>query len=161
MKAETMSPKQRKYASFSSYRMLWDLRLISFQQRFISPVWWELLPLGLRHSVASSGPSPSTVDWHGTHWHPGHEGRRAATQTEEHNECLLQDDLFEFTLWLLHGGEVGNIKQHRLDQHFDPLTFPQMEMMSHIFALKPFLWSQWCHSSDPYSVAMKNFVLKS
>lgn len=61
-----------------SYRMLWDLRLISFQQRFMSPVWLEPPPLSLRHSVPSSCPSPSTADWHGTQWHPGHEGRPAA-----------------------------------------------------------------------------------
>lgn len=63
----------------SSYRMLWDLRLISFQQRFMSPVWCEPPPLSLLHSVPSSCPSPSTADWHGTQWHPGHEGRPAAT----------------------------------------------------------------------------------
>lgn len=58
--------------------MLWDLRLISFQQRFMSPDWLEPPPLSRRHSVPSSWPSPSTVDWHGTQWHPGHEGRPAA-----------------------------------------------------------------------------------
>lgn len=66
----------------SSYRMLWDLRLISFQQRFMSPVWCGPPPLSLRHSVPSSCPSPSTVDWHGTQWHPGHEGRPAAKHRE-------------------------------------------------------------------------------
>lgn len=67
----------------SSYRMLWDLRLISLQQRFISPVWCGPPPLSLRHSVPSSCPSPSAVDWHGTQWHPGHEGRPAAKHREE------------------------------------------------------------------------------
>lgn len=66
-----------------SYRMLWDFRLISFQQRFISPVWCEPPPLSLLHSVPSSCPSPSTVDWHGTQWHPGHEGRPAAKDAQE------------------------------------------------------------------------------
>lgn len=61
-----------------SHRMLWDLRLISFQQRFMSPPWCEPPPFSLLHSVPSSCPSPSTADWHGTQWHPGHEGRPAA-----------------------------------------------------------------------------------
>lgn len=71
----------------SSHRMLWDLRLISFQQRFMSPAWCELPPLSLLHSVPSSCPSPSTVDWHGTQWHPGHEGRPAAA-THRREEAL-------------------------------------------------------------------------
>lgn len=71
----------------SSHRMLWDLRLISFQQRFMSPAWCVLPPLSLLHSVPSSCPSPSTVDWHGTQWHPGHEGRPAAA-THRKEEAL-------------------------------------------------------------------------
>lgn len=71
-----------------SYRMLWDLRLISFQQRFMSPVWLEPPPLSLRHSVPSSCPSPSTVDWHGTQWHPGHEGRPAAAGGQNRTKVI-------------------------------------------------------------------------
>lgn len=73
-------------ALMSSYRMLWDLRLISFQQRFISPVWCGPPPLNLLHSVPSSCPSLSTVDWHGTQWHPGHEGRPAAKHMGERQQ---------------------------------------------------------------------------
>lgn len=74
-----------------TYRILCDLRLISFQQRFISPVWFGPPPLSLLHSVPSSCPSPSTVDWHGTQWHPGHEGRPAAknTHTAGHTQVSI------------------------------------------------------------------------
>lgn len=67
--------------------MLWDLRLISFQQRFMSLSGCLFLcPL---HWVGSSCPSGSTADWQGTQWHPGHEGRpAAATHTVQHLENL-------------------------------------------------------------------------
>ncbi|TNN72731.1 hypothetical protein EYF80_017015 [Liparis tanakae] len=58
-------------------------------QRFISPVWCGPPPLRPRHSAPpSSRPSPSTVDWHGTQWHPGHEGRPAAEDKRQQGDTL-------------------------------------------------------------------------
>lgn len=68
------------------YLMLWDLRLISFQQRFMSwSGWFFFCPL---HWVGSSCPSASTADWQGTQWHPGHEGRPAAAT---HNKTSFRN----------------------------------------------------------------------
>lgn len=83
----------------------------------MSPVWCEPPPLSLLHSVPSSCPSPSTVDWHGTQWHPGHEGRPAAERhTQGHKkretagdalvsmtvDSFLKADFDIFGLRLLH-----------------------------------------------------------
>lgn len=95
-----------------SYRMLWDLRLISFQQRFMSPVRCGLPPLSLQHSVPSFCPSPSTVDWHGTQRHPGHEGRPAAETHREHKrgERYRMDLLYLLFRILILGADEEEIK---------------------------------------------------
>lgn len=71
----------------------------------MSPVWLEPPPLSLRHSVPSSCPSPSTVDWHGTQWHPGHEGRPAAAggqnKTKVIRYCWKNNGLFSCPCFIL------------------------------------------------------------
>lgn len=60
------------------YLMLWDLRLISVQHKFM--FWSECLMLCPLHSIGTPCPSGSPTNLQSTHWHFGHEGRPATAR---------------------------------------------------------------------------------